>query len=150
MNEPSNITPFRPRPRPQPNAPKGFDAQRPQHKVYLVHALTLAAFLVAWQTSFPIELLGFGAAVAVVAIASSNRREGMPWAQTHHEFALRTVLLGGAVWIVAGMLLFLPLIGPIIAVVQLVVLAWVVVRSLASLVRAYGRRPVPNPLTPLI
>ncbi len=148
--EPNNVTPFRARPRPRASAPKGFDAQRPQHKVFMVHGLTLASFLVTWLLAFPLELLGFAAAVAAVAVASANRRDGMPWAQTHHEFGLRTILLGGAVWIIAGMLAFLPLIGFVVAFVHIAVLIWVGVRAIAGLVRAYLRRPVPNPHTPLI
>jgi uncharacterized membrane protein len=150
MTEPNNVTPFRPRPKSRPTAPKGFDVQRPQHKVYLVHGLTLAAFAITWLLDFPFELLGLAAGVAAVMVASANRREGMPWAQTHHEFGLRTILLGGSVWLVVGMLAMLPLVGGLVGVVHLIVLAWVGVRAVAGLIRAFGRKPVPNPLTPLI
>jgi len=150
MNEPNNVTPFRPRPKPAPPGRKVFDAQRPQHKVFLVHGLTLAAFAVSWLFGFPLELLGVAAGVAAVAVAASNRREGMPWAQTHHEFGLRTLLLGGGVWMIAGMLVFLPLIGGLVIFVQIAVLIWAGLRAGVGLLWALQRKPVANPLTPLI
>lgn len=153
MSEPTNVTPFRPRPKtPPPRGSRGFDPQRPQHKVLLMHGLTAVAFLLNWWLAFPLSLLGLGAGIGAVAIAQSNRREGMPWAQTHHEFGVRTLLLGAAVWVVAGLFVMLPIPGVATAVelVQLVVLVWVLARTAMGVWRALNRKPTPNPLTPLV
>ena len=153
MSEPTNVTPFRPRPKtPPPRGSRGFDPQRPQHKVLLMHGLTAAAFLVTWALTFPLSLLGLGAGIGAVAIAQSNRRDGMPWAQTHHEFGVRTLLLGAAVWVVVGLLVMLPIPGlaAIVDLVQLAVLVWVLARTAAGIWRALNRRPTPNPMTPLL
>lgn len=150
MSEPNNVTPFRPRPKPAPSRKSGFDPQRPQHKVLAVHGLTIATFLIYQFLTAPWNLAGLGLGVAAVAIASSNRNEGMPWAMTHHEFALRTVLIGGAVWMISGLLGWIPFLGLAISFVQLAVLVWVLVRATVGLVRALGRKPTPNPRTPLI
>lgn len=149
MDRRDNVTPFRPRRPNQPQRP-GFDLQRPQHKVFLVHALTLATFAVYGFFTTPITYLGLGLGVAAVAIAASNRAQGMPWAATHHEFALRTVLIAGAVWMLSGLLLILPGAGAVVFGVQWVTLAWVAVRVAAGFIRALLRRPTPNPRTPLI
>jgi uncharacterized membrane protein len=117
-----------------------------------MHGLTAAAFLLNFFLAFPFSLIGLAAGIAAVAIAQSNRRDGMPWAQTHHEFGVRTLLLGAAVWVVVGLLVMLPLPGVAAAVqvVQLVVLVWVLIRTAAGVWRALNRKPTPNPLTPLI
>jgi|688.fasta_scaffold865117_2 uncharacterized membrane protein len=153
MNEPTNITPFRRRPQPPKlQGPRGFDPQRPQHKALLMHALTAAAFLINWAAPFPGSLIGLGAGIGAVAIAQSNRREGMPWAQTHHEFGIRTLLLGAAVWVVSGLLIMAPAPGVATAVsfIQLLVLAWVLARAAVGFWRALNRKPTPNPLTPFL
>ena len=117
-----------------------------------MHGLTAAAFLVTWALTFPLSLLGLGAGIGAVAIAQSNRRDGMPWAQTHHEFGVRTLLLGAAVWVVVGLLVMLPIPGlaAIVDLVQLAVLVWVLARTAAGIWRALNRRPTPNPMTPLL
>lgn len=150
MAEPSNVTPFRPRkPAPPPKKP-GLDLQRPQHKVVLVYALTAGAFLFYWLTVPPISYMGLALGVAAVAIAASNREEGMPWARTHHEFALRTVLIGGAVWVLAALVMWIPVVSTVAFFVQLAALAWVGVRVVAGLIRAAQRKPTPNPRTLLL
>lgn len=147
---PTNVTPFRPRKPPEAERKSGFDMQRPQHKVVLVYALGAIAFAIYFVTSMPIELIGLGFGVACVAIAASNRDDGMPWARTHHEFALRTMLIGAAVWMIAGLLTWVPLLGAVASLAQIATLIWVGVRFGVGLLRAAQRKPVPNPMTFLV
>ncbi|MGE0828199.1 MAG: hypothetical protein AB7O04_02475 [Hyphomonadaceae bacterium] len=143
-----NVTPFRRRP-PPPKPQKGNPLKSHRGKVILVHALTLIAFgiYVAARFMDPRSFVGFiGLAfgIAAVAIAASNRMEGMPWAMTHHEQALRTIVIGAAVWTIASLLLFLPMLGVATLWIQALVALWVLIRACAGLVLAALRRPVFN------
>jgi uncharacterized membrane protein len=71
----------------------------------------------------------------------------MPWANTHHEHALRTLIIGYSIWILAS-LLTLAGVGALVTIViyiKLAVLLWAGVRALIGLVLAVMRRPIPNP-----
>lgn len=150
MADRDNITPLRPRRPPPRTERKLIDLNRPQHKVLLTHALVWATFVLHFVLSFPLELIGLAAAIAAIAIATSNRYDGMPWARTHHEFALRTLLIGGAIWIISGMMGFIPFIGLLVLLTHFAVLGWVSVRCAVGLWRAGKRKPTPNPRTMLI
>lgn len=146
-----NVTPFRPRPRkPPPHRPQGQGLGLKTHrgKAVLVQLAALAAFALSFAfPTFPLSLLGLAVGVAGVFIAVSNRMEAMPWAATHHEHAMRTIVIGAAIWTLAGLL---PLFGADILVtitffVWLGVLIWVAVRAGVGLVLAILRKPINNP-----
>jgi uncharacterized membrane protein len=145
---PDNVTPFRrpPKPvRPQQSGGLGFKTHR--GKAVLGHVLTLAAFLLNFFFRVaPLSFLGLVVAIAAVVLVYSNRGEAMPWANTHHEHALRTLVIGYAIWVLASLLTFVS--GALYAVtiyVQLAVLIWAGLRAAIALVLAIMRKPVPNP-----
>jgi uncharacterized membrane protein len=145
---PDNVTPFRrpPKPvRPQQSGGLGFKTHR--GKAVLGHLLTLAAFLLNFFFRVaPLSFLGLIVAIAAVVLVYSNRGEAMPWANTHHEHALRTLVIGYAIWVLASLLTFVS--GALYAVtiyVQLAVLIWAGLRAAIALVLAIMRKPVPNP-----
>lgn len=144
-----NVTPFRrppPRPvRPQQSGGMGFKTHR--GKAVLAHLLTLAAFSLNFFLRMPpLSFLGLVFGIAAVALVYVNRGESTPWANTHHEHALRTLVIGYAIWVLAGLL---PLInGALYTVtiyVQLAVLIWAGLRALIALVLAMLRKPIRNP-----
>lgn len=145
---PDNVTPFRrpPKPvRPQQSGGLGFKTHR--GKAVLGHLLTLAAFLLNFFFRVaPLSFLGLIVAIAAVVLVYSNRGEAMPWANTHHEHALRTLVIGYAIWVLASLLTFVS--GALYAVTiyaQLAVLIWAGLRAAVALVLAIMRKPVPNP-----
>ncbi len=148
-----NVTPFRPR-RPPPKPPRQrFNLQSQRGKALLVQALTLTCFACTFfLTAAPWSYVGLAFGVAAVAIAASNRTEGMPWARTHHEHALRTVIIGAVAWTLLSLLLFIPY-GPIVLVVfwgRVAIALWTGARALIGVGLALFRRPIPNPRGPLI
>jgi uncharacterized membrane protein len=167
MSRDDNITPFR-RPKPRPVAPQrgggmGFKTHR--GKVVLVHVLTLIAFLAAIIGTPAINLLfadpsaaiigqarlvgwivGLVAAIAAVVVAYSNRGAAMPWANTHHEYAMRTLLIGYAIWVVASLLTYIHGILAIATIfIQIGVFIWAGIRASVGLVLGIARKPIPNP-----
>ncbi len=144
-----NVTPFR-RPPKRPVAPQqsggiGFKTHR--GKVVLAHLLTIAA--VALNVAFrvpPLSFIGLAVGIAAVVLVFSNRGQGMPWANTHHEHALRTLIIGYSIWAIGGVL---PLIHGSLAIVtlfiQLGVALWALVRAVIALVLGIMRRPIPHP-----
>ena len=147
-----NVTPFRRRPPPKP-AQRSGGLTSHRGKAILVHALTLVGFATSLLLALPtpFSLIPMAVGVAAVAVAFSNRTEAMPWAQTHHEHALRTLLIGYAVWTLGS--LILGLIGPLAIAVPFIkfgVLIWVAIRSGVGLVLAILRKPIPNPRGPLL
>jgi uncharacterized membrane protein len=144
-----NVTPFRrppPRPvRPQQSGGMGFKTHR--GKAVLGHLLTLAAFLLNFfLRAPPLSFLGMIVAIAAVVLVYSNRGEAMPWANTHHEHALRTLIIGYAIWVIASLLTFIS--GALVMITiyaQLAVLIWAGLRAAIALVLAVMRKPVPNP-----
>jgi uncharacterized membrane protein len=149
MPQPDNVTPFRPRrapPRPNPGNP----LKSHRGKVLIVHGLTIAAFAVfavadLFVRGSPLGFLGLAIAIAAVAIAASNRHEGMPWAMTHHEFALRTIVIGAVVSTLASLVSFIPGMATPAFWILVAVALWVLIRAAAGVVFAILRKPMPRP-----
>lgn len=164
---PDNVTPFR-RPKPRPVAPQrggGWGFKTHRGKVVLVHGLTLIAFTAAiigtpavnFLFADPTEglisrarlvswIVGLVAAIAAVVVAYSNRGAAMPWANTHHEQAMRTLLIGYAIWVVAGLLVYVHGILSIATIfIQFGVFVWAALRAGVGLVLGVMRKPVGNP-----
>lgn len=144
-----NVTPFR-RPPPKPVAPQrgeglGFNTHR--GKAVLVQALTLAAFVANWfLTTPPLSFIALAIGVAAAVLAFSNRGQGMPWAATHHEHALRTLIIGYSIWVLASLLTYVSaFLAMATLFIQLVVAIWAGVRALIGLVFAFMRKPIVNP-----
>lgn len=149
---PDNVTPFRPRrPTPKP-AQRGGGISSHRGKAVLAHALTLAAFGLSFLfPAPPLTYLAMAVGIAAVAIAFSNRTEAMPWAQTHHEHALRTLMIGYAIWVIGGLLGYIN--GALIVgtlYIKIAVLIWVAIRAGIGLVLAVLRKPIPHPRGVLI
>lgn len=145
-----NVTPFRPRR--APNPPPGSTGpgwKTPRGLALIGHGLTLATFMTYFFGSGAVDYVALGLGVAALAIAASRREEGMPWARTHHEFTLRTLIGGGAIWLLALLSSAIPGVGAYASYGLLAVLIWVAVRSIVGAVRAVLRRPIPSPTTPL-
>ncbi|MES1197015.1 MAG: hypothetical protein ABUL55_00170 [Pseudomonadota bacterium] len=149
MARPDNVTPFRPR-RPPPKPAGGgsnFGMATHRGRAVLAQGLTLAAFVLSFIfPAMPLSLIGFGLGAAALFIAASHRHGSMPWAQTHHEHVVRTIVIGAAIWTLASLL---PMFGAIMVmptlVIYVVVLIWVAVRTVVGLVLAIMRRPIWRP-----
>ncbi len=143
-----NVTPFR-RPPKRPVAPQqpglGFKTHR--GKVVLAHVLTIAAFVLNVVFRMPpLSFLGMAVGIGAVALVYVNRGAAMPWANTHHEHALRTLMIGYSVWVLASLLTYVhPVLGVATIYIQLIVALWAVVRAVIALVLGALRKPVPNP-----
>lgn len=148
MPPPDNVTPFRPRKTP-PRAPSGQGMGLTTHrgKAILVQALSVVTFvLLFFVTLRPWSYLVIALGVAAVAVAFTNRQDAMPWAKTHHEHALRTILIGYAIWALSEVIL--GLFGPlsfVILFIHIAVLLWVAVRGIVGFVLAVIRKPIGNP-----
>lgn len=146
-----NVTPFRRRPPPKP-AQRGGGISSHRGKAVLAQALTLAAFALSFIFAAPpLSYIAMAVAIAGGAVALSNRAEAMPWAQTHHEHALRTLIIGYSVLTLASLLTFIN--GSMLVVyfyVQIAVTIWVAIRAGVGLVLAIMRRPIWNPRGPLL
>lgn len=144
-----NVTPFRRPPRrPQPRSSGGSPLTTPRGKAVLVQLLTLAAYALSFL--FPVAPMSYFAlavAVSAVAIAYSNRvAEAMPWAQTHHEHAIRTLIIGYAIWTIASILPYaIPTLMIVTFFAHLAVLVWVAIRAGIGVVLAIMRRPIWHP-----
>lgn len=143
-----NVTPFRPRPKPvapQKSGGLGFSTHR--GKAVLVQALTVAAFASNYfLPAPPWSFLGMGVGVGAFVLAYSNRGQGMPWANTHHEHALRTLLIGYSIWILGSVLLYVsPYLALATLLVHLVTAIWAGLRGVIGLVLAALRKPIPHP-----
>lgn len=143
-----NVTPFR-RPPKRPVAPQqsglGFKTHR--GKVVLAHVLTIGAFVLnVFFRAPPLSFLGMAVGIAAVALVYVNRGAAMPWANTHHEHALRTLMIGYSIWVLASLLTYVhPLLGIATIYIQLAVALWAVVRAVIALVLGVMRKAVPNP-----
>jgi uncharacterized membrane protein len=142
-----NVTPFRRPPQPKEPDRRQGSLKDPHSQAMLVHALTIASFVIFFVTDGELfDLLALALGFAALAIAASKRNTPPSWAATHHEFALRTVMLGGAVWIASTILGIIPAVGGLAAWgVQIAVLAWAGVRCLMGLLRARERAPMVRP-----
>ncbi len=142
-----NVTPFR-RPKPvRPQQQGGLGIKTHRGKVVLAHLLTITAFTLNFFLSAPPwSFLSLGVAIAAVVLVYSSRGESTPWANTHHEHALRTLIIGYAINVIAGLL---PMVfGALIVVtfyVTLAVTIWAVLRAVIALVLGVMRKPIPNP-----
>lgn len=147
MSRPDNVVPLRPRRRPR----KQLDLKAPRSQVLLVHGLTALTFGLYLLTKGPWDYVATAFGVAALAIAASRRSDGMPWACTHHEFALRTLLIGGVGWVLASLLGLVPGVGAAGALWALLgVCAWVGLRVVWGFARGVVRLPILRPKTPLI
>lgn len=142
-----NVTPFR-RPKPvRPQSQGGLGIKTHRGKVVLAHVMTIAAFSlnVAFRLP-PWSFIGLAVSIAAVVVVYSNRGAAMPWANTHHEHALRTLIIGYSLWIVASLLtLVYGGLYTITIYIQLGVAIWAVLRALVALVLGVMRKPIPNP-----
>jgi len=144
-----NVTPFR-RPPKRPVAPQqsggmGFKTHR--GKVVLAHLLTIGAFTLNLIFGAPpLAYIGIGVGVAAGFFVYSNRGATMPWANTHHEHAMRTLIFGYSIWVLASALTLIN--GALLTItvyIQLAVAIWALIRALIALVLGVMRRPVPHP-----
>jgi uncharacterized membrane protein len=143
-----NVTPFRPRPKPaQPQKSGGLGFNTHRGKAVLVQILALAAFALNWfLPAPPLSLIGMAVGIAGAALAYSNRGEGMPWAATHHEHALRTLIIGYSIWVLGSLLSYVsPMLMLATLLVHLAVAIWAGLRSIIGLVLAVMRKPIPRP-----
>jgi uncharacterized membrane protein len=144
-----NVTPFR-RPPKRPIAPQqsgglGFKTHR--GKVVLGHLLTIAAFVlnVIFRAP-PLSFLGLAVGIGAAVLVYTNRGAAMPWANTHHEHALRTLIIGYSIWALAGALLLIN--GALLTITiyaQLAIALWALIRAVIALVLGVMRKPIPNP-----
>ena len=152
-----NVTPFRRPPRrPPPKQSGNMGLTTHRGKAVFVHVLTLACFIVQFVVVGQLgQLIGIGLAIAAGVVAFSNRFDGMPWATTHHEHVLRTLIIAFVITTLIGLpTLVIPpdtlssisgVYGPILFWANVIVLIWVVIRSGVGLVLAIMRKPIPNP-----
>lgn len=142
-----NVTPFR-RPKPvRPQQQGGLGIKTHRGKVVIAHVLTIAAFVANFLLrTAPWSFIGMIIGIAAVVIVFSNRGAAMPWANTHHEHALRTLIIGYSLWVLAGLLVLIN--GSLVTItifLQLGVAIWAVARAGVALVLGVMRKPVPNP-----
>jgi uncharacterized membrane protein len=113
----------------------------------LSQALTLAAFaLNFFLPAPPLSFIAMGVGIAAAFVAYSNRDAGMPWANTHHEHALRTLIIGYCIWLLASMLVLIH--GSLSVAswfIHIVVVIWAVLRAGIGLVLAAMRKAIPRP-----
>lgn len=143
-----NVTPFRrPPKRPAVRQQGGWGLKTHRGKVVLAHLLTIAAFAANFFLNAPPwSFVALAIAIAAVVLVYSNRGEAMPWANTHHEHALRTLVIGYAINVLASLLVLVS--GALVIVtfyVTLAVTIWAVLRAVIALVLGVMRKPVPNP-----
>lgn len=154
----SNVTPFRrpPKRAPAPQQSGGFGFKTHRGRALLSQVLTLIAFAVNIAVPFflgggPYYVFGWiaGIAIAIAAalVAFTNRGSSNPWANTHHEHALRTLIFGWVIWVLGSML---PMVHGSLSFVTLIVhvlvALWAIVRAGVGIALALMRKPIPNPL----
>jgi uncharacterized membrane protein len=69
----------------------------------------------------------------------------MPWAQTHHEFALRTIVVGVCGSALASVTGFLGILGVAAVPIRTVTALWVMARACVGLVGAINRHAMMRP-----
>lgn len=152
MNDINNVTPFKRTPKPKKPA---FDVRDPKSQVFLVYALTIAAFAIMLLGTQFVDWIGMGMGAAALVIAVSKRDEGVFWARSHFEFALRTLVIASAGWIlfslVGVVVSIIPFVGPLVVfAAKAVVTLWASVRSGFGFLRASDTKVIDNPVTWLI
>ena len=134
----------------------GFKTHR--GKAVLVHVLTIACFVTPFLIGGVVgeqmaQLIGFGIGIAAVLIAHSSREGATPWAATHHEQAIRTIVIGSILFMVLGfpryvvseeITSFWTFYSPIAFWAWLAIVVWGGLRAIVGLVLAGLRRPVFN------
>jgi uncharacterized membrane protein len=140
----NNVTPFR-RP-PAPDRRQG-SLKDPHAQAMLVHGLAIACFVLFFLTSGELfDFLAIGIGFAALAIAASKRDDPPGWAATHHEFSLRTMLIGGAIWLVSAIVGIVPVLGDLAAwILQLAIVVWAGLRGGFAILRARERAPMVRP-----
>ncbi|HYD87629.1 MAG TPA: hypothetical protein VEA80_09155 [Vitreimonas sp.] len=143
-----NVTPFRrPPKRPAVRQQGGWGMKTHRGKVVLAHLLTIAAFALNLVFRFPpLSYLGLAVGIAGVVLVYSNRGAAMPWANTHHEHALRTLMIGYAIWALGSLLSFVhDALTPATLFIQFGAAIWAVLRAVIALALGVMRKPVPHP-----
>jgi uncharacterized membrane protein len=147
-----NVTPLR---RPQKPKKPAFDVRDPRSQVRLVYGLTIGSFAIMLLGTQFVAWIGMGLGVAALMISVSKRDEGVFWARSHFEFALRTLIIAAVGWTILSILGLvigiIPFIGkPIIFLAKAAVLVWVAVRSGFGFLRAHDTKVIENPVSWLI
>jgi uncharacterized membrane protein len=143
----SNVTPFRRPKRP----PLKLNVQSPRGKAVLVEAMALLTFVLSFVfPAPPLSFLAIVPAIVGVLVASQNREAAMPWARTHHEFGLRTIVIGMVALMLISLVGLLPLIHALYKATvmfwgMVIVCLWGGLRGLIGLVMAIMRRAIPHP-----
>ncbi|NDC58393.1 MAG: hypothetical protein EBZ50_06140 [Alphaproteobacteria bacterium] len=140
---PNNVTPF---PGPRRPPPKPADPRGPAFAVYGLGLLSFGLLISGRPFA---DLLGFACGFAAVAIAAGRREEGPAWLRSHYEFGLRTLVITGAIWTLASLATFVPLLIAPVWIAKLALGAWLVLRTLYGLVQTSRRKIIANPKTPL-
>ncbi|KAF0182658.1 MAG: hypothetical protein FD124_127 [Alphaproteobacteria bacterium] len=148
MNDMNNVTPLR---RPKPKKPL-FDPRDPKSQVQLVYGLSIASFAIMWLGTQFVDWIGMGFGVAALVISVSKRDEGVFWARSHYEFALRTMIIGAVVWTLLSLLGlvigWIPLVGSLtIFIAKACVLGWVALRSGSGFLKASDTKVIANPMS---
>ena len=151
MNDLNNVTPFK---RVKEKKPL-FDPRDPKAQVSLVYGLSILSFAIMLFGNQFVDWIGMGLGVAALVVSSSKRDEGVFWARSHFEFALRTQIIGAVGWLLISLfglvLMFIPFIGgAVLFLAKAVVLVWVAVRSGFGFLRASDTKVIDNPVTWLI
>jgi uncharacterized membrane protein len=145
-NNDNNVTPFRRPPVREPDRRQG-SFKDPDKQAMLTHGLAFTCFLVFFITDGEVmDFLAIAIGFCAFAVAVSKRDSQPGWAATHHEFAMRTLLIGGAVWMASTLVGIVPLVGGLGAwVIQVAVLVWVGLRGAFGILRAREREPMVRP-----
>lgn len=151
MNDLNNVTPFK---RVKEKKPL-FDPRDPKAQVSLVYGLSILSFAIMLFGNQFVDWIGMGLGVAALVVSASKRDEGVFWARSHFEFALRTQIIGAVGWLLISLfglvLMFIPFIGgAVLFLAKAAVLVWVAVRSGFGFLRASDTKVIDNPVTWLI
>ncbi len=151
MNDLNNVTPVK---RVKEKKPL-FDPRDPKAQVSLVYGLSILSFAIMLFGNQFVDWIGMGLGVAALVVSASKRDEGVFWARSHFEFALRTQIIGAVGWLLISLfglvLMFIPFIGgAVLFLAKAVVLVWVAVRSGFGFLRASDTKVIDNPVTWLI
>jgi len=151
VNDLNNVTPFK---RAKEKKPL-FDPRDPKAQVSLVYGLSIASFAIMLFGNQFVDWIGMGLGGAALVVSASKRDEGVFWARSHFEFALRTLIIGAVGWLLISLfgivLMFIPFIGgAVLFLAKAVVLVWVAVRSGFGFLKASETKVIDNPVTWLI
>lgn len=145
MSQPNNVTKF-PGPR-RPQVPKGPDLRGPALAVYALGVGAFGLFLTGRQYA---DLAGLALGIAAVVIAAGRRDEGPAWIRSHHEFALRTIVIAGALWTLLSLATFLPILILATWYAKLALGAWLLLRCVYGAGQVFRKKIISNPRTPFL